>query len=92
MTISFPRHSISRERNSISRERDKKKLLMSSLGLRRECPLVVQYLADLQSVNGFLCCDNMHVCKLIALYTANAYSAEREMSASTGLYSLCGWL
>jgi len=26
--------------------------------------------------------DNIHVCKLIALYTANAYSAERERSVS----------
>jgi len=26
-------------------------------------------------VNGFCCNDNTHVCKLIALYTANAYSA-----------------
>jgi len=39
--------------------------------------------ADLQSVRGFGCYDNIHVRKLIALYTANAYSAEREMSAST---------
>ena len=28
--------------------------------------------------------DNIHVCKLIDLYTANAYSTEREMSASAG--------
>jgi len=27
---------------------------------------------DLQSVHGFRCYDNIHVCKLIALYTANA--------------------
>ena len=47
-----------------------------------ECPLVVHYLADLQSVHGFRCYDNIHVCKLIALYTANAYSAERERPAS----------
>jgi len=35
-------------------------------------------------VHGFRCYDNIHVhvCKLIALYTANAYSAEREISAS----------
>jgi len=31
---------------------------------------------------GFVVYDNTHVCKLIALYTANAYSAEREMSAN----------
>ena len=46
------------------------------------CPIVVQYWADLQSVYGFRCYDNIHVCNLIALYTAIAYSAEREMSAS----------
>jgi len=39
-------------------------------------------LADLQSVHGFRCYDNTHVRKLIALYTTNAYSTEREMSAS----------
>jgi len=38
--------------------------------------------ADLQSVHGFRCYDNIHICKLIAYYTANAYNAEREMSAS----------
>ena len=38
--------------------------------------------ADLQSVHEFHCYDNIHVCELIALYTENAYSAEREMSAS----------
>jgi len=38
--------------------------------------------ADLQSVHEFRCYDNIHLCKLVALYTANAYSAEREMSAS----------
>jgi len=27
------------------------------------CPLVVQYWADLQSVHGFCCYDNIHVCK-----------------------------
>ena len=25
----------------------------------RECPLVVHYWADLQSVHGFRCCDNI---------------------------------
>ena len=43
-------------------------------------PLVVHW-AYLQSVHGFRYYDNIHVCKLIALYTANAYGAEREMSA-----------
>ena len=47
-----------------------------------ECPLVVHYWADLQSVHEFRCYDNIHVHKLIALYTANAYSAEREISTS----------
>ena len=47
-------------------------------GNGRECPLVVHYSVDLQLVHGFHCYDNIHVCILIALYTANAYSAERE--------------
>ena len=34
--------------------------------------------------------DNMHVRKLIALYTVNEYSAEREMSASACTRSY-GW-
>jgi len=63
------------------------------------CPLVVQYWADLQSVHGFPCYDNIHVCKPIALYPANACSAEREMSASGCTCSMaraicgctCGW-
>ena len=57
------------------------------LGNGRGCPLVVYYWADLQSVHGFRCYDNAHVCKLIALYSANACSAEREMSASA--YTCC---
>jgi len=52
-------------------------------------PLVVQYWADLQSVHGF-CCYNTHACKLIVLYTANAYSAEREMSATACAHSMAG--
>jgi len=50
------------------------------VGVLSSCAL----LADLQSVHGFRCYGNIPVCKLIALYayTANAYSAEREMSAS----------
>jgi len=54
------------------------------------CPLVVQYWADLQSQHRFHCYDNIQVCKLIDLYTAN--SAGREMSASTCSYSLHAWL
>jgi len=48
----------------------------------RGCPLVVQYWVDLQSLHGFCCYDNVHVCKLRALYTANVYSVECKMSAS----------
>jgi len=49
----------------------------------RGCPLVVHYFAVLQSVHGFVAMiDNTRVCKLVALYTANAYSADRETSAS----------
>jgi len=51
-------------------------------GNGRGCHLVVHYLADLQLVHGFHRFDNIHVCKLIALYTVSAYSAECEMSAS----------
>jgi len=40
-------------------------------------------------VHGFRCCDNMHLCKLIALYTANAHNAERELSASACTRSVC---
>ena len=39
-------------------------------------------------MHGFRC-DNIHLCKLIALYTANAHSAEREMSASAYTRSIC---
>jgi len=50
----------------------------------------VHYWADLQSLHRFRCYDNIHVCKLIALYTANAYSAEREISASACSRSIAG--
>jgi len=56
----------------------------------RGCPLVVHYWADLQSVHGFCCYGNTHVCKLIVLYTANAYSTECEMSASACTRSMAG--
>jgi len=46
--------------------------------------------ADLQSVHGFRCYDNTHLCKLIALYTANAYSFSKCQRVL--VYSLCGWL
>jgi len=55
-----------------------------------ECPLVVHYLADLQLVHRFHCYDSIRVCKLIALYTANAYSAKCEMSASACTRSMAG--
>jgi len=53
-------------------------------------PVVVHYWAYLQSVHGFRCYDNTHVCKLIALYIANAYIAEREMPASACTRSMAG--
>ena len=40
----------------------------------------------------FRCCDNTHVCKLIALYTASAYSAEHELSASACIRSMAGFV
>jgi len=52
------------------------------LGNGKGCPVVVHYWADLQSVHGFRCYDNVHAYKFIALYTANTHSAKREMSAS----------
>ena len=52
----------------------------------------MQYSADLQSVHGFRCYDNTHVCKLIALYIANAYSAEREMSARACTGFIAGFI
>jgi len=55
------------------------------------CPLVVHYWTDLQSVLRFRCYDNIHICKLIALYTANAYSTEHEMSASACTRSMAGY-
>jgi len=50
----------------------------------------VHYWADLLSVHGFRCYDNIDVFKLIALHAANAYSAEREMSASACTRSTAG--
>ena len=76
--------------------------------------IVVHYWADLQSLHGFRCYDNTHVCKclsalcvpwckkalykyssfpkFIALCTANAYSAERKMSASACTRCMDGFL
>jgi len=59
-----------------------------NLGNGMWCPVVVHCWVDLQSVHEFRCFDNRHVCKLIALYTANAYSAEREMSVSVWTRSM----
>jgi len=50
----------------------------------------VHYWTELQSVHRFHCNDNIHVCKLIALHTANAYTTEREMSASVCPRSMPG--
>ena len=47
-----------------------------SRGNRSGCPLVVQYWADLQSVHGFRCCDNI----------------ARTRNVSECLYSLYAWL
>jgi len=46
--------------------------------------------ADLAEAIPFRCIDNIHVCKLIALCTANAYSTEREVSASACTRSMAG--
>ena len=59
-------------------------------GNGRGCPLVVHYWADLQSVHGFRCYDNIHVCKLIALCIANVYSSERELPASACTLCMAG--
>ena len=53
-------------------------------GNGKGCPVVVQ------SVHGFHCYDNIHVCKLTALSTANAYSAEHELSMSACTHSMAG--
>jgi len=61
-----------------------------NLGEWQECPLVVHYWANLQSVHGFRCYDNAHVYKLIALYTANAYSTKHKMSSSACTRCMAG--
>ena len=43
-------------------------------------------------MHGFRCYYNIHVCKLIALYTVNAKSAEREISASACTRSVAGFV
>jgi len=59
-------------------------------GNGKGCSVVVHCWVDLQSVHGFRCCDNTHICKLMALYTANAYSAEREMSSGACARCMAG--
>jgi len=51
------------------------------VGVPSSCALL-HYWVDLQSVHGFRYYDNIHICKLVPLCTANAYSTERETSAS----------
>ena len=58
----------------------------------KECPLVVNCWADLQSVHGFCCYYNTDVCKLIVLYTASAQCRTRNVSECLQAYSLYGWL
>ena len=61
-----------------------------NLGEWYGCPLVVHNWANLQSVHGFRRYNNIHVCKLIALYIANAYSAKRELSVSACTRAMAG--
>jgi len=65
--------------------------LLHGSGYNLGCPLDAHCWVDLQSMHGFRCYDYIHICKLIALYTANAYSAEREMSASACTRSMTGF-
>jgi len=51
----------------------------------------VHYWVDLQSMREFHCYDNIHLCKFIAIYTAYAYSAKCEMSASVYNLSVAGF-
>ena len=43
-------------------------------------------------MHGVCCYDSIHVCKLTALYTTNAFSAKRKMSASACTRSMAGLL
>jgi len=56
-------------------------------GNGRGCSLVVHYWADLQSVHGFRCYDNLHVCKLIHCKCKQ----RRTQNVSECLYSLYDW-
>ena len=56
------------------------------------CALLGGFAIGVQCVAyEFRCYDNIHVCKLIALFTGNAYSAERKMSASDCSLSVAGF-
>ena len=52
----------------------------------RGCPLVVHCCADFQSVHGFRGYDNIHVCKLIALHTADAYRQTDTQTVVTNIH------
>jgi len=62
----------------------------TSLRSGRGCPLVVHCWADLQSVHGFRCYDNIQPAnwQLMRTWQRTGESGEREMSASTCLHSL----
>jgi len=62
-----------------------------NLGEWQRVPSSCALLGGFAIVHGFRCYDNIHVCKLIALYTANAYSAKREMSATACTRSMAGY-
>ena len=56
------------------------------------CPLVVHYWADLQSVYGFRCLTAYTKNTYCDVYTANAYSSERDMSASACTRFMAGYV
>jgi len=61
-----------------------------NLGHHTGCPPVVHYWADLQSMHGFRCCGNMHVCNL-SLLTSNMYRGKGETSATAGSRSMTSY-
>ena len=58
-----------------------------NFGHHTGCPPVVHYGADLQSMHGFRCYGNIHVCNL-SLLTSNMYTAKGETSATAGSRSM----
>ena len=54
----------------------------------RWCPLVVHYWADLQSVHGFHCHDNIHVCRL-SLHTLQMHIAPNAKYQRILVLALC---